>query len=120
MRNQHRLEGVGPVFEHNRKKTLQRFKNGEMAFKLTVWGGCVKPGPCDKHPLDLYNLGCLSTDCKHLAGSVKKLDMLIAGQQNFVAWLRATDPISIECRQEEHDMKAMVAARERIRQVAKK
>lgn len=115
-----RLQGSETVFEHNRETTLQRFKNGEVAFKLTVWGGCVKPGPCDRHPLDIFNLGCLTTDCKYLAGSVKKLDMLIAGQQNFVAGLRATDPNSIECRQEEHDMKAMVAARERIRQVPRK
>jgi hypothetical protein len=41
--------------------TLKRFQKGELAYRETILGGCVKIGDCDKNPLDILHVECLTS-----------------------------------------------------------
>ena len=94
----------------DRKRTIEKFKRGELAYKETSLGGCVNPKNCDKVALRWLNIDCIS-GCKNLVGRLTKLDCVISAQENLVLSL---DTDSIEYRAEKHDLDVLVATRMRV------
>ena len=87
-------EGVVTV---NRKKTLQRFKNGEIAYKETIIGGCTKVGSCNYTATNWLQINCLKENCRHLIVSLPKLERVITAQEKMMNFL---DISSLEYRTE--------------------
>lgn len=82
----------------NRDKTIKQFKNGELAWKETMLGGCIAVDPCNSR-LTRSIVACLDCDCgvhkkENLAKAIEK-------QKSFIAIL---DPDSIEYRSESEDL----------------
>lgn len=55
----------------NKEKTMKMFHNGEISFKKTLLGGCLKSGKCDLFMLGKFT-GCLT--CKDAALNMDKID----------------------------------------------
>jgi integrase len=95
----HRVTNSDGIIQLDRAETLTRFKRGELAYKETLLGGCVKVGECSKNPLDIMQVECLKEHCKYLVGSKKKLERVIAAQSRLTDQL-AKDSTSAEYRHE--------------------
>lgn len=79
---------VQDVIFNNRQKTIDRFNKGEIAYQETLLGGCTKVGPCDKNPIDLLHINCLTSHCKNLVGSKEKLIRVVDAETNLVNRLK--------------------------------
>jgi integrase len=110
----HRLKGAEGIVMFNREATLKRFKQGQLAYRETLIGGCVKVGECEQTPLDLLEIKCLTSHCKNIVGSLPKLDRVIAAQRHRVEKLRQLDPTSPEYRNEVADLALFEATRENV------
>jgi len=95
-----RLRDAEGIVIFDRDVTLKRFQKGELAYRETILGGCVKIGDCDKNPLDILHVECLTTHCKNLVGNKKKLERVIAAQTHLVEKFNKADPVSTEYRHE--------------------
>lgn len=102
-----RLRDSDGIVELDREATLKKFKRGEMAYRETLLGGCVKIGPCDKNPLDLLHTDCIESHCKNFVGNKKKLERVISAQTNFVKNLEKIDPESPEYRHEKINLSVL-------------
>ena len=80
----------------DRAKTMSRFRKGELAFRETLLGGCVKVAQCDKNPLNFLQVECVTDHCRNLVGNEKKLQRVILAQEKFVQGLEAADIYSPE------------------------
>lgn len=109
-----RLRNNDGIVVFDRAATLKRFKKGEMAYRETLLGGCVKIGECDKNPLDLLHVDCITSHCKSMVGSKKKLERVITVQGNLVEWLKKTDPASPEYRHEKSSLDVLKTTLENI------
>ena len=87
-------EGVVNV---DRKQTLQRFKNGEIAYRETIVGGCTKVGSCNYTATNWLQINCLKENCRHLIVSLPKLERVIMAQEKMIKFL---DISSLEYRTE--------------------
>ena len=87
-------EGVMNV---DRKQTLQRFKNGEIAYRETIVGGCTKVGSCNYTATNWLQINCLKENCRHLIVSLPKLERVIMAQEKMIKFL---DISSLEYRTE--------------------
>jgi hypothetical protein len=94
----HRRSDDGGKVIFDRDATLMRFQKGELAYRETILGGCVKVDDCDKNPLDILHVGCLASHCKNLVGNKKKLERVVAAQARLVGNLSKIDPASTEYR----------------------
>lgn len=99
-----RLGDADGVVVFDRGITLRRFQKGELAYRETILGGCVKVGDCDKNPLDILHVGCLTSHCKNLVGNKKKLERVVAAQTHLVDKLSKTDPTSTGYRYEHSNL----------------
>lgn len=72
----------------DREKTHNLFKKGMLAFVETPIGGCVNPGPCDRNPIDVLHVSCVTENCKNLVGSRKKTERVIAIKKREVVEMR--------------------------------
>lgn len=93
----------------NRSETLQRFQKGEMAYRPTPLGGCVNLGPCDKTPINVLAVECISTDCKNLIASTNKVERIIFVKTNTIRKLMEANPLSAEVRIEQAELSALQA-----------
>lgn len=91
----------------DRAKTMSRFRKGEMAFRETLLGGCVKVGRCDKNPLNFLQVECVTEHCKNLVGNEKKLQRVVFAQEKFVQALEAADVYSPEFRHEKANLEML-------------
>jgi integrase len=91
----------------NRTETLRRFQKGEMAYRPTPLGGCVNIEPCDKTPINVLSIQCISTDCKNLIASTKKVERIIFVKTNTIRKLMEADPLSAEVRIEQAELSAL-------------
>ncbi|OUL84875.1 hypothetical protein [Paraburkholderia hospita] len=91
----------------SRDTTIRKFKRGEMAYKETPIGGCIKVGECDQVGLKVLETECI-LGCKNLVGKLPKLDRLIDRQSKFVSTL---DPTTVEYRMEQSDLNVLIDAR---------
>lgn len=110
----HRLKDQDGVVIFDRDATMRRFEKGQMSFKETILGGCIKVGECDKRAIDLLDITCLSTGCKNMVGSLLKLDRVVAAKSHQVEYLRLNDPASVEYRTENGELEILLAARRKI------
>ena len=81
----------------DRKQTFQRFKNGEIAYKETIVGGCTKVGSCNYTATNWLQINCLKENCRHLIVSLPKLERVITAQEKMINFL---DISSLEYRTE--------------------
>jgi integrase len=109
-----RLRTHDNTIKFDRQATLRRFKKGEIAYKETLLGGCVKVGECDKNPLDILHLECVTNHCKNMVGSKKKLERIIISQEKFVKTLERNDMTSPEFRHEKKILDILKATFEYI------
>jgi hypothetical protein len=93
----------------NRTETMNSFQKGEIAYKATPLGGYVNTGSCDKTPINVLSVECISTDCKNLIASKKKIEKIIFIKANTIKKLKAADPASAEIRIEEAELNALQA-----------
>jgi len=85
-------------FLENRDKTLNQFKNGQIAYKETALGGCIATEACDSR-LTRSITACF--DCHGGVLKKSKVDNVIQKQKEFISFL---DPSSIEYRTEIEDL----------------
>ncbi|SPD37127.1 conserved protein of unknown function (plasmid) [Cupriavidus taiwanensis] len=91
----------------DRDTTLRKFRRGEMAYKATPVGGCIKVGTCDRVGLKVLETECI-LGCKSLVGKLPKLDRLIDRQTKLVSML---DPATVEYHMEQSDLKVLMEVR---------
>jgi hypothetical protein len=108
----HRRTGADKTVMIDREATLRRFEKGELFYRETMLGGCVKVGDCDQVGLRWLNVDCLK-GCRHLVGRLSKLERVIVAQTRLVKTL---DPESLEFRTEQADLDVLIAARDRVLQ----
>lgn len=109
-----RLRNDEGVITVDRETTLKRFKKGEIAYRETLLGGCVKVGECDKNPLDILHVDCITSHCKNMVGSKKKLATVIAVQSSWVERLKLNEASSPEYRHEKKNLEILVTTLENI------
>lgn len=111
------LFGGAGAFEQGKKNrgeitdravTVTRFKRGEIAYRETPLGGCIKVGDCSVVGLRLVDTDCLR-GCENMIGKMSRLDSAIRHQETLVATLDAS---SVAYRMEESDLQALRAARD--------
>lgn len=95
----------------SRNDIMQKFKRGEIAYKETPLGGCVKVGNCNQVGFRLLDVDCIS-GCKNMVGKMPKLNLVITAQTRLVESLNAE---SVEFRMESADLKVLLAARDNLR-----
>jgi hypothetical protein len=106
----HRRSDDGGNVIFDRDITLMRFQKGELSYRETILGGCVKVGDCDKNPLDILHVECLSSHCKNLVGNKKKLERVVTAQTRLVDNLSKIDPTSAEYRFEQSNLTILKTA----------
>jgi hypothetical protein len=102
------------VANHTRSETLQLFKDGKIAYKETVLGGCVSTEACKALPLEVLQLECLEKDCANLAVSPKRLTHVIRSQQTVVATLERDECGSVQHRIEMDSLQVLLKWRSRL------
>jgi len=107
---QQRLKKPDSSLLLDRSVTLKRFKNGEMAYKETILGGCTNIGACDRVAVQWLHTACVTDNCKNLVGNMTKLDLTIKAQENM---LERLDKASVEYRTELQDLQALINVRKR-------
>jgi integrase len=110
----HRLKNPEGIVMFDRDSTLKRFKQGTLAYRDSLLGGCVKVGECQQTPVDLFEINCLTRHCKSMVGSLRKLDRVITVQRSRVERLRQLDPTTPEYRNEVADLALLEATRENV------
>ena len=108
----HRLRNTDNPVVIDRKATLRRFKKGELSYRETPVGGCVKIGECDQIAFRWLDVDCLS-GCRNLVGRLSKLERIIVAQRRMVESL---DPESLEFRTENADLDVLIATRGKVMQ----
>lgn len=99
----------------SREQTFALIKNGSLAYRETVLGGCISTEECKAMPLDPINFECVESNCVNIVVRSKRLDMVIRSQESVVAQLTFNDSGSVEHRLESEHLKRMIAARDRMR-----
>jgi len=107
---EHRLRDSEGNILVDRDVTQRRFKNGEMAYRETLLGGCTTIDVCDKLPINWLNVHCVN-GCERFVGHLSKLEKVIVVQSNLVASLDVATP---EYRSEKADLEILVTARDKV------
>ncbi len=106
------------VTSRTRSETLQLFKDGKLAYKETVLGGCVSTEECKARPLEAIELECLEKDCTNMVVSPKRLGIVIRSQEIVVATLERDEQGSVEHRLEAGNLQVLLRARQRLMETA--
>jgi hypothetical protein len=101
------------VTRRSREETLRLFREGKMAYKETVLGGCVSTDECRARPLEAIPFECVKADCVNQVVIGKRLDYIIKTQQTVVMALERDDPGSVEARLETDHLHVLLKARQR-------
>lgn len=110
-----RMEQI--VAGRSRQQTFALIKNGTIAYRETILGGCVSTEECKAMPLDPINFECIESNCVNVVVRGKRLDMVIRSQESVVAQLDRDAGGSVEQRLETEHLKRMLFARDRLRQI---
>ena len=102
----------------SREETMQRFKQGLLAYKANPLGGCTNPGDCnsEKKGFSFLDVPCLAEQCKHLIAKESNLLRVIPYQQQLVETL---DPASVSYEMEKRELDALIKARDAIQASSK-
>lgn len=109
---------AGAVASRTRSETLQLFRDGKLAYKETVLGGCVSTEECKVQPLEVIELECLEKNCVNLVVKPKRLDQVIRSQEIVVATLERDERGSVEHRLEVGSLLVLLKARQRVLETA--
>lgn len=101
----------------NRSETLKSFQKGEMAYRPTPLGGCINPVACENTPINVLSVECISTDCKNLIASAKKVERIIFIKTNTIRKLKEADSTSPEVRIEEAELRALQSSLARAKKL---
>lgn len=112
-----RFYAVDQVLTHRaRAETVRMFKNGQLHYRETLLGGCVRQDECERPALDWMNLECISNNCGNMIGNLAKLEAAVKEQTNLV---RSLSIASLLYRTEKTNLDVLVGALERARDVKK-
>lgn len=104
------------VSKRTRHETLQFFKQGKLAYRETVLGGCVSTDECKARPLEPIPIECLESNCVNLVVSSKRLDHVIRSQEMVVAMLERHETGSVEHRLEANNLRVLLKARRQLKE----
>ncbi|EKD73887.1 MAG: Site-specific recombinase phage integrase family [uncultured bacterium] len=96
------------ILLENRKKTVDMFKKGELAYTETALGACTSSAPCDKRLLRSFT-ACFS--CPKAAIKSSKVDLLVSRQKQF---LNRLDTSSIEYQTERKELEELLHLQKKI------
>ncbi|MDO1530547.1 hypothetical protein QMK61_17045 [Fulvimonas sp. R45] len=102
------------VSSRSKEETLKLFRDGKLAYRETVLGGCVAVEDCTRTPLEPIPWNCLETDCANAVVFEKRLGLLITTQETVVATLASTEADSVEHRLEVDHLRVLLKARKRL------
>lgn len=103
------------VLNRTRQETLRLFKQGKLAYRETVLGGCVSTEECKVQPLEPIPIDCLQTNCVNLVVFSKRLDHVIRSQETVVALLGRDEVGSVEHRLEANNLLVLLRARQQLK-----
>jgi hypothetical protein len=106
------------VSSRSRKETLDLFRDGKLAYRETVLGGCTSLGSCDHTPLEPIPWECLEKDCVNAVVFGKRLSLVIKTQEAVVASLAEVEQGSVEHRLEVDHLRVLLKARQRLSEAA--
>lgn len=101
------------ISTRSRDETVRLFRQGKLAYKETVLGGCVSTEECKTKPLEPIPFECLETDCVNQVVLGKRLDYIIRTQETVVVALERDDRGSVEHRLEADHLSVLLKARQR-------
>jgi hypothetical protein len=91
----------------DRDTTMKAMRKGQLAYRPTPIGGCSKTSRCETLPISTLHTECMSSLCKHMIGSVAKVERLIEAKSAQVDKLKLTGPMSFEYRVENAELEAL-------------
>lgn len=97
-----------------KEDTLKLFRNGKLAYRETVLGGCISVEDCNQTPLEPIPWDCIEKDCTNAVVFGKRLGLLIKTQETVVATLASTEAGSVEHRLEADHLQVLLQARNRL------
>jgi hypothetical protein len=102
------------VSSRPKEETLKLFRDGKLAYRETVLGGCIAVEGCNHTPLEPIPWDCLENDCTNAVVFEKRLGLLIRTQETVVATLASTEAGSVEHRLEADHLQVLLKARKRL------
>ncbi|WP_429259875.1 hypothetical protein [Paraburkholderia sp. GAS334] len=102
------------VSSRSKDETLKLFRDGKLAYRETVLGGCIAVEGCNHTPLEPIPWDCLEKDCTNAVVFEKRLGLLIKTQETVVATLASTEAGSVEHRLEGDHLRVLLKARKRL------
>jgi integrase len=102
------------VSSRPKEETLKLFRDGKLAYRETVLGGCIAVEECDDTPLEPIPWDCLEKDCPNAVVFGKRLGLLIRTQETVVTTLASTEAGSVEHRLEADHLQVLLKARKRL------
>lgn len=104
----------------DRETTMKAMRKGQLAYRSTPIGGCSKTSRCETLPISTLHTECMATLCKHMIGSVTKVERLIEAKSVQVEKLRSAGPMSFEYKVENAELETLRAGLARGREEIKK
>jgi hypothetical protein len=102
------------ISTRGRQETLRLFRQGKLAYKETVLGGCISIESCKTQPLEPIPFNCLEKSCVNQIVLRKRLDHVIQTQYTVVAALERDDRNSVEHRLELDNLRVLLKARSQL------
>ncbi|WP_262389530.1 hypothetical protein [Cupriavidus campinensis] len=99
-----------------KEETLILFRDGKLAYRETVLGGCIAVEDCNQTPLEPIPWDCIEKDCTNAVVFGKRLGLLIRTQETVVATLASTEAGSVEHRLEVDHLQVLLKASKRLKE----
>jgi hypothetical protein len=106
------------VSSRPKTETLKLFRDGKLAYRETVLGGCTAVEGCNQTPLEPIPWDCLEKDCANAVVFSKLLSLLIQTQETMVSTLASSESGSVEHRLEAEHLRVLLKARQRLTETA--
>lgn len=106
------------VAGRSREETRNLFRDGKLAYRATVLGGCTSIEACDHAPLEPIPWDCLEKDCVNSVVFGKRLGLMIKTQESVVATLAGEEQGSVEHRLEVDHLRVLLKVRQRMTEAA--
>ena len=102
------------VSTRSKAETLKLFRDGKLAYRENVLGGCTAVDGCDQPPLEPIPWECLEKNCTNAVVFTKRLQHLAQTQEQVVATLSQREPGGVEHRLEAAHLAVLLQARRRL------
>lgn len=93
----------------DRDMTMKAVRKGQLSYRPTPIGGCSKTSRCETLPISTLHTECMASLCKHMIGSVAKVERLIDAKSAQVEKLKLGAPMSFEYKVENAELEALRA-----------